>query len=163
MPNLKIATKKIIIEVDRAYVRFDFADGKTIEVNLDSFSDTMQRHFSLHGIAQKLGDSYANAESFAQAFNRFETLLAQLRQGIWNIGRQSSGGIWVEALQRATGSSFDDCLAKWDSLTKTAKADLKKHPKVRAAHAEITAERAKAELDAIGEDAAADDFDLDAI
>lgn len=161
--TLQIAKKRPVFDGENAGVVFEFSNGNRVQVNLDSFSDTMQRRLAVHGIAQKLGDSYANAESFAQAFERFESVLANLRAGTWNPGRMATGGIWVEAIARATNASFDDALAKWDSLTKDGKANVKKLPQVRAAHAAIVAERAQAELDAIGEVDESAEFDLNAI
>lgn len=160
---MEIAKKRQVIDGEDAHVIFEFSNGNVVRVNLDSFPDSMQRKFAVHGIAQKLGDSYANAESFSQAFARFESLLTQLRHGIWNIGRSATGGIWVEALQRATGSPMEDCLAKWDGLTKSGKVDLKKIPQVRAAHAAIQAERAAAELEALGNVDDGQEFDIDSI
>ena len=148
-------------------VDFAFANGSNVKVLAHHFSTAMQAELMQMGIRQKFGDAYAQAESIGAAVAAFERVVAQVKSGVWNAGRTGTGGIWVEAIARATGASLDDCMAKWSKMSKKEQDAAKKKPQIRAAHAAIQAERAQAELDALEAESGTTDveeeFDLSKI
>lgn len=136
--------KKVI---EGTSITFKWADDSETVVNLDGFSEAILQHATLHGLSQKLGDSYSGAAgNVAYAKEMFEETLNALREGDWNRkgGGISSGGIWVEALARAAGEDMEAALAAWNEMDDETKAATRKHPAVKLAKAEIEAERAKA-------------------
>ena len=87
-----------------------------------------------------------------------------LVEGLWSAGRESGGGVLVEALHRATGQDMEECRRLVAGFTDDKKKELKKHAGIAAAIAAIGAERAakKAES-AKGKTAGADSIDLSSL
>jgi len=133
----RIATKS----VGESAVAFAFADGGKLNCNVDELPREMVNRLALHGIAQKVGDSYASAESVAEARANAETVWGNLVAGVWAT-KTSRGGKFVEALTRVTGKAYDECLAAWSEMDDKRKAELKKHPQMKKAIADIEAENA---------------------
>ena len=135
---MKIATKA---KHDNG-VGFAFENGEQVDVKLEDMSEDMIQMLAVHGLTQKLGDSYASATSVSEACEKFYDVLNNLKAGTWNGGRSAtSGGIWVEAIARATGRSIEDSAAMFASKTETEQKAIKKHDSVVVAKAEITLER----------------------
>lgn len=122
-------------------VVFSFADGETITASLSGFSDDILTRLALHGLSQKMGDSYAGAESVIEARTLAQSVLDNLRNGLWAV-KATRGGKIVEAIVRATGQNFETVLTKWAGMDDKEKAAIRKHPDVKKALAEIEAERA---------------------
>lgn len=124
-----------------------FADGTSHEVALESLPQEIQLNLALHGLSQKLGDSYASVKgNVAAAKEKFEATLKQLLAGEWAAKREGEGGSKVtelaEAIARikgvpvatanaAVGKASDDQIKGW-----------KANAKVKAVIAEIRAEKA---------------------
>lgn len=140
----KIASKI----VGDGFVRFEFADGEFLQCTLDKIvsADVMGR-LALHGISQKVGDSYAGAESVKEARLLAEGVWRNLVSGLWVV-KATRGGKIVEALHRVTGQPIDVCLDKFAGMDEAAKKNLRKHPAIKKALAEIEAERAAAVAEA---------------
>ncbi len=151
----KIATK---VTTD-AGVRFDFADGTQVFCDVASLPQEMIIRLAIHGASQKVGDSYAGAETLADAIDSATATWHNVQAGIWATGRSSTGGVWVEALGRAADKPHEEALAVWNRLDDDARKALKRDPRVKAAKAAIDAERAQAKLDALG--APTDEGELD--
>lgn len=145
----KIA-KKVIGDT---FVRFEFADGEYIQCDVRDLPNDIKDQLVLHGLSQKGGDSYAGAESVKEARVSCQTVVDNLKAGIWAT-KASKGGKIVEALSRATQRPFDECLEKWHGMDEAAQKELRKHPAIKKALAEIEAERA-ASLAAAAADAPA--------
>jgi len=140
--------KKVI---DGSTINFHWADGTVTAVDTNELGDTVRDHATMHGFSQKLGDSYSGAlGDLAKAKVMFQETLDALRAGDWNRkgGGFASGGIWVEAYAKAANAEFSDALEKWNGLNEEEKAEIRKHPAVKLAKAEIEADRAKAKAKA---------------
>jgi len=138
--------KKAAVETSATGLKFNFASGKEVEVEASEFNEDILHKAMLHGLKQKLADSYAGCKTDYDVEAAFEAVLASLTAGQWNAGRSSSGGIWVEALARATGKGLEECREKWAGLDDDTMKSLKAHPEVKQAKAEIELERAKAKV-----------------
>lgn len=139
-----MATKKASKEIIGRKVIFKWADETTDELSLDELSDEMIVRAALHGLSQKGGDSYSQSTSVAEAKAMFYEVKSAIYAGDWNRKGGASGGIYVEALARATGNTIEDALIAWNKMDDATKAATKKHPDLKAAKAEIELERAKA-------------------
>lgn len=105
---------------------------------------------ALHGISQKVGDSYSGAGdeadpvAFAEAC--IEETIAQLYAGDWRV--TGGGGPRVsdlaKALSRLNGKSVEDNQKALAEASDEQKKAMRKHPKVALALAEIAEESAKA-------------------
>jgi len=60
--------------------------------------------------------------------------------GEW-AAKVSRGGKIVEAMVRALGFAYEDCLAKYNEMDEAMKKELRKHPQIKLAMAEIEMER----------------------
>ena len=154
----KVATKTP--DVESKSVTWQFADGTTRQVFLSELSDDIITNLALHGLSQKGGDSYSGAESTSEAIERFNSVIDSLIAGDWNIGRAATGGIWVDALAQAAGVERSEALVKWNSADDETRKQLKAHPAIKAAKAEIELERAKAKAKAAGEGGSIDLDDI---
>jgi hypothetical protein len=154
----KIATKSI--NVEDMNVMFKFVDGTTRTIALSDLSEGMVTHLALHGLSQKGGDSYSGAESVGEAVEKFNSTIDMLLNGDWSAGRSASGGIWVDAIAAAADVSREEALAKWNAADDDTRKELKKHPAIKAAKAQIELERAKTKVASAGE---AGGFDLSEI
>ena len=138
------------LTADRA-VTFEFADDTSIVARVDDMDEAMVMRLAVHGLSQKIGDSYASASNVAEAVEKAQDTLDMLLAGDWSVGRESGGGILVEALKRATGQDLEECARIIKGMDDAAKKELKKHPGVASKLADITAERAKAKADKLAD------------
>lgn len=177
---------KKVINLEAGTVSFDFTkDGG--EVHVISAADVpgfvpgtvgAALHALLHGISQKVGDSYANAKNAADpvawAQDQVKTLISSIKQGIWNAGRTGEGAVRVSLLARAMHriklaggeeSTELEAQAFVDSLTKEQVAEFKSKKKIAREMDKIRLEDAKAKLERAEKRAAAglaDEDDEDA-
>lgn len=133
-------TQRITKTVTESKITFTFPHGKTVTVDPEEFNDHITNKATIHGFAQKLGDSYAGNTGPEDAYNKFMVMYESLQEGVWNPGRSNIGGSFVEALARATNQSIDDCIQLVATMTKETLAATKKHPDVLRAMAEIKLE-----------------------
>ena len=134
---------KKVIDFEKLTLTIAFANGQTLSADINDFDENMWNKLTMHGLSQKLGDSYAGAESVDSAYATCSALLDQLKSGVW-AAKSSRGGIVAEALARATGKPLEEAIAAIAKMEKPAIAALKKHPAWMKAKAEIEMERAKA-------------------
>lgn len=135
--------KKVI---DGDTLTFRWADDSETVIKPSDFSEEIIAHAILHGLSQKLGDSYSGAGGDVDAAKAmFEETRAALAEGDWNRkgGGFSTGGIWVEALAKAANVSMEEALEAWNNQDDAGKAGIRKQPQVKAAKAEIELERAQ--------------------
>ena len=135
----KIASKVM----GEGFVRFEFADGEILQCNADEIRGDIVTRLMLHGISQKVGDSYAGAESITEARLMAQGVWNNLTSGVWAL-KAVRGGKIVEALHRITGKPFDECLEKWAGMDEAGQKALRKHPDIKRVMAEMEAERARA-------------------
>ncbi len=153
----KIATKRL--DTDQGIVRFEFANGEVLEVNVAQLPESIRRQALLHGVSQKVGDAYAGAESAEEALEAARSVVERLMAGEWRTTRQGSGKprstMLAEALSRLTGRDVAECQERIAALDDAAVKALRKHPQIQAELAKIRAERLAAKAEA-GADSAPD-------
>ncbi len=140
---MKIANK---VRGDSA-MTFEFANANQLVCRLDELSPEMIQRLAVHGLSQKVGDSYASAATVEDAIERANDTWNMLVDGEWSVGRESSGGILAEALQRASGKTLEECQQILKVMPEADRKELKKHPGIAVKLADITAERAMAKAD----------------
>lgn len=137
----KIAKK----EISEVGVVFKFEDGKDFTALLDGIPQEIVNRLALHGMSQKLGDSYASAMSIKEAREGVTALYNALKEGSWTLRGESGPRItvWVQALARAAKVTEEEALKKWDEMKEEDRKALKNHPGMKAAKAEIDLEKAQ--------------------
>ena len=136
--------------VEANSITFEWADDTTTLVDLDAFTPELIARAAIHGLSQKLGDSYSGAAgNILNAKAMFDDTLASLIAGDWNRagGGFSTGGIWVEALAQAADATIEEALEKWNAMDDAERAAIRKLPAVKLAKAEIELARAKAKAE----------------
>jgi hypothetical protein len=152
--------KKASKKVTDSGVEITFESGEVVAVQLDQLSDGIITKLALHGLSQKVGDSYAGAE-LAEAHELAGSVVKRLIEGEWT--QASTGGgvsrvsMLVEALAAATGKTNDEALEVVKGMSEDQKKELKKHPAIAKELATIAAERAVAKAKRAEEAAAASD------
>lgn len=138
-----------------------FADGAKAEVALEALPAHIVTLLALHGLSQKLGDSYASVKGdVAAAKTKFEAVLTQLQAGEWKKAREGGeGGSKVTELAEAIAQFKNAAIEKANAVvakaTKEQLAAWRGNAKIKAIIAEIRARKAaeraaKAEKDAAG-------------
>lgn len=143
----RIQVAKKDYDAETATFSIVFADGTSHEVALSDLPQEIQLNLALHGLSQKLGDSYASVKGdVAAAKEKFSTTLKQLMAGEWAAKREGEGsskvtelaeaiarikGVEVAVANAAVGKATDDQIKGW-----------KANAKVKAVIAEIRAEKA---------------------
>ncbi len=131
-------------------VTFTFEDkaGTTYEIKLADFSDTIVQALAVHGISQKLGDSYSGITSVSEAIEKFEDTIANLKAGNFNVRASGSGNqLLAEAVARIKGLEVEEASKLLKDLDEEAIGKLKKHSTVKQTIVIIKGERASAGID----------------
>ena len=144
----RTAIAKKDVHEDMSGVTINFADGTPLTVLLADLPDEMVGHLALHGLSQKLGDSYSGEQDIASARALASAVADCLKEGNWKAVREGGGGGRIsdlaQALANVTGQSLEDCVTKLADMEKDQKSGLRKHAKIKAELAKIAAERAEA-------------------
>lgn len=129
-------------------VEFTFADGEKLVAKLSEFSKEIVEQLAVHGLAQKLGDSYSGITSVSEAQDAAERVLGNLRKGVFNAsgGSGSGGGMVAEAVARIKNISIEMAQAGIDKLDDEQFESLKKNQKVKDMVKIIQGERAAKRL-----------------
>ena len=147
--------KKATKSIEDNVVTVNFMDAAETKVKgaLSDFSDEIVMKLALHGLSQKLGDSYAGAETIEAAIESAQRVLTDLQAGNWTAARASGGGgvrttLLAEALAAVasakTGREITVAEAKeqLDSLSDEQKKAVRKDPAIELEMANIKQRRA---------------------
>lgn len=89
--RIKVATKEV--DAEARTLEIAFANGKQLQVSLDDLPEGIVTELALHGLSQKVGDSYASVKGDSDAaFANAEKVLAQLLAGEWRTARAAGEG-----------------------------------------------------------------------
>lgn len=140
----RIASKTV--GTDR--VTFAFVNGETVTANIEDLPEDMVKRLAIHGLSQKVGDSYASAETIEEAISSANAVLNNLASNVWAT-KSVRGGKIVEALVAFSGKPYEECLTVYAKMDDKAKAVLRKHPSIKMELAKIEAKRAEATAAAV--------------
>ena len=145
----KIA-KKVVPE-DNSGVSLQFTDGENLTVNLADLSPEMVTQLALHGLSQKLGDSYSGEKDVEVARAKANAVAERLAKGEWKATRDGSGSGRItdlaHAIVRVTGRTLEEVVSMLEEKTKEEKAAIRKNKAVKKALLEIQLERAESSED----------------
>ena len=123
-------------------VIFDFANGEQVTTMFNDFPVNMQVEFGLHGISQKLGDSYADADDINSAVALFKDCLTSIMDSNWN--KRTTGVLIVDlanVVASITGKTPAEALDKIKELSDDDVKALKKRKDVASGMARLKADR----------------------
>lgn len=120
--------------------------GQSLVCDLSKVPQAIQNHLLVHAINAKVGDSAADPNT--DALEAMQKTWEQLCAGEWNARGTGEGTakttMLAEALARVSGKDLDAVNEKLSGMSDEEKKDLRDHPAVKAAMAEIKLERQKA-------------------
>lgn len=128
--------------VNDNHVHFDFDGDRELTCSILDLPDEMIQRLALHGLSQKVGDSYAANEGMADAHSKAEAVWDSLKANQWNAGRTGGGGDLTEALMNVTGQDRETVSTKLAGMGADEKKAIRKNAQVAAELARIKAERA---------------------
>lgn len=136
-------------------INFTFTNGEVLSISFAELSDEIKFRLMQHGLSQKGGDASAGTETVDEAIAETRRVLDRLRAGDWKSVREATGGspkigLLVEALARVAGKSLTECRDVVEGLDDDKKKALRAHSAIKAAMADIRAERERAKADAEG-------------
>lgn len=140
---------------DATGLEFRFANGETVAVDPNGFSDTVRTAAMFHGFSQKLGDAYATSKDADEAYDKFMSLKERLEAGEWIAEGESAGPrismviLAIVAAKAAAGQTVteSEVAEKYHAMDKERQKALMEDPRIKAAYealrAEAAAERAR--------------------
>jgi hypothetical protein len=148
----KMGIKKLA-DVEAQAVSITFEDESIISAALSELDDNIVNQLALHGLGQKLGDSYAGGKEIRDAGGDVQQwakdnvtrVWANLVAGDWTV--RGEGGPRITQLAQAVAEVFgvtvEQAADKLGEMEKEQKAAVAKAPKVAAKLAEIKAAKAQ--------------------
>ncbi len=147
-------------------IEFTFGDAGSETVALSDLPENIVANLAVHGLSQKLGDSYAGAKSATEgtdidpdvwAKSQVFSVFDQLKAGNWSTRIAGQGGTATDlakALSEVGKIELETAMEKLADATKEEKAALRKVPEIKAILEALRAERAAAKAKAAQEAAA---------
>jgi hypothetical protein len=167
----KVAKKTANVEAGT--VGFEFAttpNPTQLLADISKLPAAIVKRLALHGLSQKIGDSYAGASDAKEAAQFANETLADLLKGNWATRQASTGpkvSLLAEAVARVQKIPVEKALATLQAIANGDGSEAGKKageekvkairsvPNVRAAMAAIQAERAQAKAATAQKDGAA--------
>ena len=141
-------------DLDTSTVIFAFGNGETLSLSTDELNDDMKQRVGLHGINQKVRDSFAGVKGvFAEGIANAKAVIDQLKQGQWRAARGEGEakprlGELAAAIARLKGIDVAVATEAVEKADDAKRKEWRAHPRIKAAIAQIRAEKAQAELEA---------------
>lgn len=132
---------------DRREVFFEFANGERLAITLEAVHANNRDRALAHGLLQKIGDSYAGAESVDEAVESARSVIDMVSAGEWTAAREgigSGGGDLIKALIEVTGRDEDTVRKVVLDMDDDHRKATRAIPAVKAVLLRLSAERAAA-------------------
>ena len=153
--KVKFADKEY--DMDTGELTITFGNGKVVTVDSNKLSEDIRKQLMLHGLAQKVGDSYAGAKgNYAEAIQSAEDVVEQLIAGVWKAARGEGDAKprlaeLAEAIARIKQVPLEAAQAAVEKGTDEQRKQWRSNAKVKATIAQIRAEKAAKALEDAGE------------
>lgn len=142
-------TPKATVAVEGFVLTFAFTNGETRTLDAMTLAQSIRDRAIVHGLEQKIRDSYAGAKSSDEALGMADKVLDTLRSGEWSAKRE--GGVAegsIEILARAMVNAwaakgiekpYDAVLAIVQGMTKEDRAAVRSRESVAIELAKLKA------------------------
>lgn len=155
-------------DLETQTVTFDFGDGRVETFKLSDCSDAMKIQLALHGGSQKVGDSYASAKKVCAdtdidptewSQSQAHGVIAQIYEDDWTVRTPGAGAVTdlATALAEAVECEVSAAVERLADESKEGRAELRKHPKIKAILDRIKLDRQKKKAAASAKAAKSDD------
>jgi hypothetical protein len=144
----KLATKETDAEAGLLLV--SFAHGEDLSISLSEVPEKILTELALHGLSQKVGDSYSGEKDPQEAKAKAEDVIDRLKSGDWVKARlrgEGSTSLTVEAIAAIKGKSVSAIKEVWAGLPEDTKKAVRNDPAIKAKMAAIKAERLQSKAD----------------
>ena len=131
-------------------IQFAFSNGKTLVADFHMIPEAIQIQLAMHGMSQKIGDSYASATTVQQAIENATETYNNLVNGEWSTKREGGQSVTIEAVSRHLGITVENAQAAWAKFTPEQQKAVAAHPDVKELVATIKLERIQAQPKPIG-------------
>lgn len=144
-------------DLDESKVLFGFKDGTTLEIGASQLNDDMKQRAMLHGLNQKIRDSFAGVKGdVAKGIENAKGVIEALLAGNWRQARGEGEakpriGELAEAISRLKAIDIETATKAVTEADDAKRKEWRAHPRIKAAIAAIRAEKAQAELAKAGE------------
>lgn len=163
--RIKVATKDY--DVESGSLDIAFSSGAQLSVTLDDLPEGIVRQLALHGLSQKLGDSYASVKGdVTKAFENASAVLSELKAGNFTKARAAGEGEGkarvgelAEAIARFKGVEVAAAAAAVAKASEEQVKAWRGNAKLKAIIATIRAEKAAAK--AAKEEAKDEELEID--
>lgn len=138
-------------DLDTGVVTFTFGNGTVIELDSNKLGEDMRKQLMLHGISQKVGDSFAGVRgNFVEGVGNAQDTVDQLLAGVWKAARDDDAKPRLAELAAAIARIKDVPLEQATAAVEKGTDDQRKawrsNAKVKAVIAQLRAEKAAAAL-----------------
>lgn len=142
-------------DVDSGIAYFTFGNGTKLELDSNSLNEEMRKQLMLHGISQKVGDSFAGVKgNYAEGIQNAKDVIEQLLAGEWKAGRDDSArprlAELAAAIARIKNVELDKATAAVEKATDEQRKSWRSNAKVKAVIAQLRAEKAAKALEEAG-------------
>jgi len=148
MARTRVASKGALeVEGDYIGARFEFVNGVSKVVRISDLPETIVGRLIVHGLLQKVGDSYSGISDVGQAVEAADSVITALIAGNWSTRGEGLGGMLLEALIEyftGQGRTEEEVRERFREMSKEERDGLRKHPKIKVIMTRLAAERAEA-------------------
>lgn len=157
-----VKTKFSDKSIENGTLTIVLGNGKSFSISKDEVDASIHDDVFMHGLSQKIGDSYASAKGdYAFAEENIQRVIDQMKNGEWRAARASGGGEskpriteLAEAIAQLKGVPVDAAVAALATKSEDEKKAIRNNAKIKLIIQQIrTAKAAKAAEKA-------EDFDL---
>ena len=144
--------KKATKSFEGTVATFDFSNGTALTLDIKDVVDNIRTQLAGHGVLQKVGDSYAGAETVEEAIAAAQRVIEQLLAGEWRQAREGGGAprvtMLAEALSRVMKArnrdvSIEEAREVIADMDDDTKAAVRKDPAIQVEMNKIKLERAE--------------------
>ena len=123
-------------------LRFAFAHGAELNVSLSSLTPEIVTQLALHGMRQKIADSYAGADTSHDAEIAAKAVANMLMEGAWTRARSLHGGDLLTAIINLTPDQTEEEVRDaYNAANDDTRKEWAKHPAIKAEVARLKLER----------------------
>lgn len=147
--KVKFAKKEY--DLDTSELSITFGNGQELAFALSDLSPEIQKQLALHGLSQKLGDSYAGVKgNFAEAINNVNSVFASLKSGDWSTAGEEARprlAELAEAIASIKKVPIEKAMAAVEKATDDQRKGWRSNAQVKAAIAQNRAVKAQKALE----------------
>lgn len=139
--------KKAKASIEGNVLTLAFAHGEELSIDANDLPNDMKTACLMHGLKQKVCDSYSGDKDPADALESAAAVMEALRKGDWSTRVAGEGGVRVtqlaKALSMVTGRSIEEAIEVISNMNDEVKKTLGANPQIKLAIAQIQAEKAR--------------------